>query len=396
MVNNMIYLDNAATTAIHPKVLDAMLPYLNETYANPSSVHSPARKVRGAIDDSRKKIAQAISAQPDEIFFTSGGTESNNWAIKSVVEAATSMGRGRHIITTSVEHHAVFHVCEYLTSLGCEITYLPVNSEGIVTAEVLEKAIRPDTCLVSIILANNEIGSIIPMSNLSNITKKYKIPLHTDAVQAVRHIPVNVNDLGVDLLSLSAHKFGGPKGIGALYVRKGTRITPMIHGGAQEKNRRAGTENVSGIVGMGIALERAIAEMVTESTYVKNLRDTLINEILTTIPHTRLNGVAGANRLPGNVNISFRFIEGESLLLHLDMQGIYASTGSACSSGALEPSHVLMSLGLSHELANGAIRFSLGRNNTNEEISRVMDVLRSSVDKLRQLSPLYDDFLNKR
>ena len=392
----MIYLDNAATTAIHPKVLDAMLPYLKEAYANPSSVHSPARKVRGAIDDSRKKIAQAISAQPDEIFFTSGGTESNNWAIKSVVEAATSMGRGRHIITTSVEHHAVFHVCEYLTSLGCEITYIPVNSEGIVTAEVLEKAIRPDTCLVSIILANNEIGTIIQMANLSKITKNYKIPLHTDAVQAVGHIPVNVDDLGVDLLSLSAHKFGGPKGIGALYVRKGTRITPMIHGGAQEKNRRAGTENVSGIVGMGIALERAIEEMETESAYVKNLRDTLINEILTTIPHTRLNGAAGANRLPGNVNISFRFIEGESLLLHLDMQGIYASTGSACSSGALEPSHVLMSLGLSHELANGAIRFSLGRNNTKEEISRVMDVLRSSVDKLRQLSPLYDDFLKKR
>ena len=392
----MIYLDNAATTALHPKVLEAMLPYLSEAYANPSSVYSPARKVRGAIDDSRKKIAQAISAQPDEIFFTAGGTESNNWAIKSVVEAANSMGRGRHIITTTVEHHAVFHVCEYLTSLGCEITYLPVNSEGFVTAEVLEKAIRPDTCLVSIILANNEIGTIVQMTELGKITKNYKIPLHTDAVQAVGHIPVNVDKLGVDLLSLSAHKFSGPKGIGALYVRKGTRITPMIHGGAQEKNRRAGTENVAGIVGMGIALEISIAEMAVESARVKNLRDTLINEILTTIPHTRLNGAAGANRLPGNINISFRFIEGESLLLHLDMQGIYASTGSACSSGALEPSHVLMSLGLSHELANGAIRFSLGRNNTNEDIRKVMDVLRSSVNKLRQLSPLYDDFLQKR
>ena len=392
----MIYLDNAATTALHPKVLEAMLPYLSEDYANPSSVYSPARKVRGVIDDSRKKIAQAISAQPDEIFFTAGGTESNNWAIKSVVEAADSMGRGRHIITTAVEHHAVFHVCEYLTSQGCEITYLPVDSEGFVTAEVLENAIRPDTCLVSIILANNEIGTIIQMAELSKITKNYKIPLHTDAVQAVGQIPVNVDELGVDLLSLSAHKFNGPKGIGALYVRKGTRITPMIHGGAQEKNRRAGTENVAGIVGMGIALEISTEEMAIESTRVKNLRDMLINEILTTIPHTRLNGAAGANRLPGNVNISFRFIEGESLLLHLDMQGIYASTGSACSSGALEPSHVLMSLGLSHELANGAIRFSLGRNNTNEDVHKIMDVLRSSVDKLRQLSPLYDDFLKKR
>jgi cysteine desulfurase len=395
MVSNMIYLDNAATTALYPQVLEAMLPYLSEAYANPSSVYSPARKVRGAIDDSRRKIATAISAQPEEIFFTAGGTESNNWAIKGVVEAAKSMGRGQHIITTSVEHHAVFHVCEYLTSLGCEVTYLPVNSEGLVTAEVLENAIRPDTCLVSIIHANNEIGTISPMAELSKITKNYKIPLHTDAVQAVGHIPVDVDELGVDLLSLSAHKFHGPKGIGALYVRKGTRITPMIHGGAQEKNRRAGTENVAGIVGMGVALEITMETLDVDSARVKNLRDTLINEILTTIPHIRLNGAAGANRLPGNVNISFRFIEGESLLLHLDMQGIYASTGSACSSGALEPSHVLMALGLSHELANGAIRFSLGRNNTDEDVHKVIAVLRASVDKLRQLSPLYDDFMKK-
>jgi cysteine desulfurase len=286
----MIYLDNAATTALYPQVLEAMLPYLSEAYANPSSVYSPARKVRGAIDDSRRKIATAISAQPEEIFFTAGGTESNNWAIKGVVEAAKSMGRGQHIITTSVEHHAVFHVCEYLTSLGCEVTYLPVNSEGLVTAEVLENAIRPDTCLVSIIHANNEIGTISPMAELSKITKNYKIPLHTDAVQAVGHIPVDVDELGVDLLSLSAHKFHGPKGIGALYVRKGTRITPMIHGGAQEKNRRAGTENVAGIVGMGVALEITMETLDVDSARVKNLRDTLINEILTTIPHIRLNG----------------------------------------------------------------------------------------------------------
>jgi len=387
-----LYFDNAATTAIHPKALEAMLPYLGDSFANPSSVYSPAREVRGAIDEARKKIATAISAMPEEIFFTSSGTESNNWAIKSVVEVATSLGKGKHIITTSVEHHATFHVCEYLAAQGCEVTYLPVNSEGFISPSTLEAAIRPDTCLITIILANNEIGTILPVAEFSAIAKNHKIPIHTDAIQAVGHIPVNVDDLGVNLLSLSAHKFNGPKGVGVLYIRKGTRITPMTHGGAQERNRRAGTENVAGIIGMAVALEIAIKNLPTETTRIINMRDKLINEILTTIPHTKLNGAAGANRLPGNVNISFRFIEGEALLLHLDMQNCCASTGSACSSGALEPSHVLMAMGISHEMANGALRFSLGRENTEDEIDKLMQILRKSVERLREMSPLYDDF----
>ena len=390
MANNNpgLYFDNAATTSLHPKALDAMMPYLTESYANPSGVYRPAQKVRTAIDDARRSIAEAISASPEELFFTAGGTEADNWAIKGVLESSAPK---KHVITSAIEHHGIFYVCEYLEKQGVDITYLPVSSDGFVSPESVEKAIREDTCLVSVMLANNEVGTIQPLAEISRITKEHSIPLHTDAVQAVGHMPVDVNALGVDLLSLSAHKFHGPKGIGALYVRKGTQISRLFHGGAQERNRRAGTENVPGIIGMSVALANILSELPSETPRLTRLRDRLINEILTTIPYTKLNGAAD-NRLPGNVNISFRFIEGEALLLHLDMQGCQASTGSACSALSLEPSHVLMAMGLSHEFANGAIRFSLGRDNCDEDVDKLLTMLRTSVEKIRAMSPLYDDF----
>ena len=388
----MIYLDNAATTPLHPAAKAAMLPYLDTAFANPSSVYSPARAERKAVDEARQIIADAIGAQASEIYFTSNGTEADNWAIKGIVESTTK----KHIITSSVEHHGIFNVCEHLIKQGYDVTYLPVDETGLVSVQDVEKAIRPDTCLVSIMLANNEVGTIQPVKEISEITKKHKIPLHTDAVQAVGHIPVDVNDLGVDLLSLSAHKFYGPKGAAALYIKKGTKIAPMMHGGMQERNRRAGTENVMGLVGMSAALKASIEEMPHELVRITKLRNRIINEILENIPHTVLNGATEENRLPGNANISFRFIEGESLLLYLDMQGCCASTGSACSSGALEPSHVLMAMGVSHELANGAIRFTLGRENSDEDVDKLMSILIPAVTKLRELSPLYDDFLSHK
>lgn len=388
----MLYFDNAATTPLRPEVLDAMMPFLTENFYNPSSVYAPARKVRAAIDDARVIIADSLNAAPEEIFFTSGGTESDNWAIKGALEASK---RGKHVITTQTEHHGILYVCKHLEKSGHDITYLPVDGEGFVAPADLAAAIRAETAVVSIMLANNEIGTIQPIRALSEITNAHGVPFHTDAVQAVGHIPVDVKEAGVQMLALSAHKFGGPKGIGALYVKKGTPVFPMFQGGAQEKNRRAGTENVAGIVGMGEALRLSAEEMPAENARVSALRDMLIGEILTKIPHTILNGAKNKNRLPGNVNISFRFIEGESLLLHLDMQNCCASTGSACSSGALEPSHVLMALGLGHELANGALRFSLGSNNTAADIPKLMQILQPAVEKLRNLSPLYDDFLEK-
>ena len=386
----MIYLDNAATTPLHPKARAAMLPYLTEIFANPSSVYSPAREVRKAIDEARQITAQAISANANEIFFTASGTESDNWAITGVLEASK---RGKHIITSAIEHPGTFHLCEYLQTSGFDVTFLPVDEQGFVSLQAVENAIRPDTCLVSVMLANNEVGTLQPIAEISKITHKHGILLHTDAVQAVGHMPVHVDELGVDLLTLSAHKFYGPKGIGALYVRKGTDIAPLFYGGMQERGRRAGTENTIGIIGMAAALQAVIEEMPTEQKRLTALRDKLIHSIQTTIPHTKLNGAIGDKRLAGNVNISFRFIEGESLLLHLDMQGCYASTGSACSSGSLEPSYVLMAMGLTHELANGAIRFSLGRENTEEDIDNLLAILQPTVQKLRDLSPLYDDFM---
>lgn len=388
----MIYMDNAATTPLHPNAKAAMLPYLTEVYANPSSAYSSARQVRKAVDEARQITAQAISATPAEIFFTAGGTEADNWAIKGVLEATEP--KGRHIITSSIEHPGILNMCKYLETKGYDVTFLPVDTEGFVQPSQVEDAIRPDTCVVSIMLANNEVGTIQPIKEISKITRAHKIAFHTDAVQAIGHMPVNVDELGVDLLSLSAHKFYGPKGIGALYVRKGTPISPLFYGGAQERSRRAGTENIMGIAGMGAALSAAMEVLPTEQMRLIALRDKLINEILSSIPHTLLNGAVGSKRLPGNVNISFRFIEGESLLLHLDMHNCYASTGSACSSGALDPSHVLMAMGLSHELANGALRFTLGRKNTDDDIHKLMEILQPTVQKLRDLSPLYDDFKN--
>ena len=383
-----LYFDNAATSPLHPAALAAMLPFLEGDYANPSSMYAPARQARKAVDNARQIVAGTLNAKPEEIFFTSSGTEGANWAIKGVVESGST--KGRHIVTTVAEHHAVLYACRHMENLGYEVTYLPVDGEGLVSPQAVQAAIRPDTVLVSIILANNEIGAIQPLPAIGEITRQAGVVLHTDAVQAVGHIPVDVEDLKVDILSLSAHKFSGPKGVGAQYIRKGTKISPILHGGAQERGRRAGTENVAGIVGLATALKASAGDR--DKGYIYRLRDRLISEILANIPHTRLNGPVD-NRLPGNVNVSFSFIEGESLLLHLDMLGCQASTGSACSSGALEPSHVLMAMGLSHELANGAIRFSLGRDNTDEDIDRLMDILPKSVARLRELSPLYDDFM---
>ena len=387
-----LYFDNAATTPLHPKALAAMMPFLSNNFANPSSVYSPARQARKAIDEARAAVAAAIGAKPEEIFFTGSGTEADNWAIKGALEAHKN--KGRHIITTAAEHHAVLYTCKHLEKQGYDITYLPVDQYGFVCPQAVEAAIRPDTVLVSIIMANNEVGAIQPMAAIGGITRKAGVILHTDAVQAVGHIPVNVAELNVDILSLSAHKFYGPKGIGAQYIRKGVNIAPLIRGGAQERNRRAGTENVAGIVGLAAALSAALEEMPSELARVSALRDGLIDSLLAAVPHIQLNGPRD-NRLPGNVNISFAFIEGESLLLHLDMQGCQASTGSACSSGALEPSHVLTAMGISHEMANGAIRFSLGRDNTQEDVDKLVAMVAASAKRLRELSPLYDDFLKQ-
>ncbi|MCL2373406.1 MAG: cysteine desulfurase [Defluviitaleaceae bacterium] len=386
-MNHGFYFDNAATTRLHPAALEAMMPYFADAYANPSSIYRPAQQVRRAIDEARKTVAEAIHAKPEEIFFTSGGTEADNWALKGMVK------QGGHLITTSIEHHGIFHVAEFLKATqGAEVTYLPVDDTGMVNPAGLEKAIRPDTSLVSIMLANNEVGSIQPIRQLAAIAHAKGVPFHTDAVQAVGHIPVYVDELGVDMLSLSSHKFNGPKGTGALYVKKGTKLTPSLHGGAQERNRRAGTENVAGIIGMARALEISMQEMPKESSRITELRNRLIDEITSTIPHSYLNGPQD-NRLPGNVNISFRFIEGEAILIHLDMHGFQASTGSACSSLSLSPSHVLMAMNRGHELTNGAIRFSLGIDNTASHITSLVATLQSSVAKIRSLSPLYDDYL---
>ncbi|MCL2405955.1 MAG: IscS subfamily cysteine desulfurase [Defluviitaleaceae bacterium] len=384
-----LYFDNAASTPLHASALAAMMPYLSDNYTNPSSIYTPARAARKAIDEARVTVASTINAKPEEIYFTGSGTEAINWAIRGVLEAQAQ--KGRHVVTTAAEHHATLYTCKHLEKLGYEITYLPVDAEGYVAPEAVSAAIRNDTVLVSIIMANNEVGTIQPMAAIGEITRKAGITLHTDAVQAVGHIQVDVEALQVDILSLSAHKFYGPKGVGAQYIKKGTRIAPLLIGGAQERGRRAGTENVAGIVGLAAALSVSAAEMAGEELRISALRDMLINEILARIPHTRLNGPR-TNRLPGNVNVSFSFIEGESLLLHLDMLGCQASTGSACSSGALAPSHVLTAMGLSHELANGAIRFSLGRDNTAQDIDNLMVMLEKSVARLRELSPLYDDF----
>jgi len=382
-----IYLDHAATTYTKPEVLDEMLPYFTSKFGNPSSVHSFGREARKALDLARERVAKAINADPTEVFFTAGGTEADNWAIKGA--ALANQKKGNHIITTAIEHHAVFHTCNYLERNGFEVTYLPVDSYGLVDPEQVRNAINERTILISVMAANNEIGTIQPIKEIGAIAKEKGILFHTDAVQAIGSIPIDVKDMNIDLLSLSAHKFYGPKGVGALYVRKGAKVQQMIHGGAQEKNRRAGTENLPAIVGLGKAIELATQDIPGRNARIEALRDRLINGILSKVEYTRLNGHP-TKRLPGNVNFSFEFIEGEALLLSLDIQGIAGSSGSACTSGSLDPSHVLLAIGLPHEIAHGSLRLSLGDENTEEEIDYVLEVLPKIVQRLREMSPLFN------
>lgn len=383
-----IYLDNAATTPVRSEVLEAMLPYFTQKFGNASTIYSYGREAKEALEESRKNVAQLIGANAEEIFFTSGGTESDNWALRGI--ASANVKKGKHIITSSVEHHAVLHTCRDLEKQGFKITYLPVDKDGLINVKDVADAITDETILVSIMHANNEIGTIQPINEIAKVIKQKnpEIIFHTDAVQTAGKIPVNVNNLGVDLLSMSAHKIYGPKGVGALYIRKGTRIAPFMTGGAQESSRRAGTENIAGIVGFGKAAELAVCEQQEQFEKLTLLRDRLMQGILNTIPYTRLNGHPTL-RLPHNVNISFEFIEGESILLNLDMKGICASSGSACTSGSLDPSHVLLAIGLPHEIAHGSLRLTLGRENSQEDVDYVLEVLPGIINKLRQMSPLF-------
>jgi cysteine desulfurase len=380
-----IYMDHAATTPVRQEVIAAMLPFHHEHFGNPSSIYSIARESKKVVESAREIVAKGLSAEPGEIYFTSGGTESDNWALKGI--AFANRKKGDHIITSAIEHHAVLHPAQYLERQGFRFTYLPVDPFGLVDPGALEDAITDKTILVSIMTANNEIGTIEPIRELGKISRDHGVLFHTDAVQAVGHIPISVKDDCIDLLSLSAHKFYGPKGMGALYIRKGTKIDPLLHGGGQERNRRAGTENLAGIVGLAAALDLSIRDMRQEAERLGRLRELLITGILGTIPHTRLNGHP-LKRLPGNVNVSVEYVEGESMLLLLDQEGISASTGSACTSGSLEPSHVLLSIGLRHEVAHGSLRLTLGESNTLEDADRVLQVLPRIVGKLREMSPL--------
>lgn len=386
----MIYLDNAATTRVTESVFEAMKPYFCEQYANPSAIYSFTGKARKAVDEARKNVAGLIGASINEIYFTAGGSESDNWALKAVAEAYKE--KGKHIITSNIEHHAILHTCKYLEKQGYEVTYIGVDKDGIVNLEELEAAIRPDTILISIMAANNEIGTIEPLKEIGEIAKKHNILFHTDAVQAYGHIPLNVDELNIDLLSASGHKFHGPKGVGFLYVRKNVKLGAFIHGGAQERSRRAGTLNTPGIVGVGEAARNA-GEMMEENMLKEiKLRDYLIDRVLNEIPYSHLNGHK-SNRLAGNANFCFRFIEGESLLILLDQKGICASSGSACTSGSLDPSHVLLAIGLPHEIAHGSLRLTLSEDTTKEEIDYTVDELKKIIERLREMSPLYEDFV---
>jgi cysteine desulfurase len=381
-----IYLDYAATTPTHPEVVQAMLPYFTDNFGNPSSIYSYGQEAKGAIEEARPKVAGLIGARDEEIIFTSGGTESDNFALKGI--AFANENKGDHIITTTIEHHAVLESCKFLERRGFSVTYLPVDEYGLVDPDDVKKAITERTILISVMHANNEVGTIQPIAEVARIAREAGVPFHTDAVQTSGHIPVDVNNIGVDLLSISAHKLYGPKGVGGLYIRKGTKITPFMHGGGQERGKRASTENVPGIVGFGKAAELARQEMNGEAGRLTGLRDKLITGILERIDHTRLNG-HHVRRLPNNVNISVEFVEGESMCLNMDLEGICASTGSACSSGSLEPSQVLLALGLDHVQAHGSLRFTLGKWTTEDEIDRVLEVLPQVVAKLRAMSPLF-------
>ncbi|MFR1707763.1 MAG: cysteine desulfurase NifS [Clostridium sp.] len=390
-MNKPVYMDYAATTYTKPEVLEEMLPYFTEFYGNPSSIYSISRETKKAIDKARSRVAKAINADSTEIYFTGGGSEADNWAIKGI--ALANKNKGNHIITTKIEHHAVLHTCEYLEKQGFEVTYLDVDENGAIRLEDLKNAIKPTTVLVTIMAANNEIGTIQPIKEIGEICKERKVFFHTDAVQAIGHIDMDVKDMNIDALSLSGHKIYGPKGVGVLYLRKGIRIHNLVHGGAQERNRRAGTENVAGIVGLGKAIELAMESLKEEKERLTYLRDKLIKGLLA-IPYSKLNGPRGDKRLPGNVNISFEFIEGESVLLMLDAKGICASSGSACTSGSLDPSHVLLAIGLPHEVAHGSLRLSMGAKTTEEEVDYVIETVPAIVQRLRDMSPLYDSFIN--
>lgn len=392
-MEKLIYLDNAATTKTAPEVVEAMLPYFSELYGNPSSVYEFAGKSKQAVMEARKEIAEVLGAKTEEIYFTAGGSEADNWALKAAFEAYKS--KGNHIITTKIEHHAILHTCEYLEKQrGAEITYLDVDENGLVRLEDLEKAIRPETILISVMFANNEIGTIEPIKEIGMLAREHGILFHTDAVQAFGQLPIQVDECNIDMLSSSAHKINGPKGIGFLYIRKGVKIRSFVHGGAQERRRRAGTENVPGIVGYGAAAKRAAETMEVRTAKEVELRDHMIKRIISEIPYAKLNGDP-VKRLPNNVNISFRFIEGESLLLMLDGYGICASSGSACTSGSLDPSHVLLAIGLPHEIAHGSLRLTLSEETTREEIDFTVDKLKDIVQNLRNMSPLYEDFIKK-
>ncbi|MCI8708825.1 MAG: cysteine desulfurase NifS [Dorea sp.] len=391
-MEKMIYLDNAATTRTAPEVVEAMLPYFTENYGNPSSVYRFAAKNKCGVDRQREAIAEILGANANEIYFTAGGSESDNWAVKAAAEAYRE--KGNHIITTKIEHHAILHTAEYLEKQGYDVTYLDVDEDGLVDTDELEKAIRPETILISVMFANNEIGTVQPIKEIGRIAKEHGILFHTDAVQAFGQIPIQVDGLGIDMLSASGHKLNGPKGIGFLYIRKGVKIRSFIHGGAQERRRRAGTENVPGIIGLGTAAKRAARTMEERAERESALRDYLISRVMAEIPHTKLNGHA-TKRLPNNANFSFRFVEGEALLLNLDMKGICASSGSACTSGSLDPSHVLLAIGLPHEIAHGSLRLTLGEDTVKEEIDYVVDALKEIVKRLREMSPLYEDFIRK-
>lgn len=392
-MKKMIYLDNAATTRTAPEVVEAMLPYFTENYGNPSSVYEFAGVSKKAITDSRETIAKILGAKTEEIYFTAGGSEADNWALKAAFEAYK--GKGNHIITTKIEHHAILHTCQYLEKeRGARITYLDVDEDGVVKLDELEKAITPETILISVMYANNEIGTIQPIREIGMIAKEHDILFHTDAVQAFGQVPINVDTDNIDMLSSSGHKINGPKGIGFLYIRKGVKIRSYVHGGAQERKRRAGTENVPGIVGYGVAAKLAADTMEVRTAKEAELRDYLIQRITTEVPYTKLNGHS-EKRLPNNVNISFRFIEGESLLIMLDMDGICGSSGSACTSGSLDPSHVLLAIGLPHEIAHGSLRLTLGEDTTKEDLDYVVERIKIIVEHLRSMSPLYEDFVKK-
>ncbi|GAA0683835.1 MULTISPECIES: cysteine desulfurase NifS [Clostridium] len=392
-MDKVVYMDYSATTYTKDEVLKEMLPYFTQHFGNPSSTYGLARETTKAIDTARERVAKALNCDRSEVYFTGGGSEADNWALKGV--AFANVKKGKHIITTRIEHHAVLHTCEYLQKLGFEITYLDVDKEGFIDVEELKKAIRKDTILVSVMFANNEIGTIEPIKEIGKVCKENGVLFHTDAVQAIGHVEIDVKEMNIDLLSLAAHKFYGPKGIGALYIRRGVRIDNLIHGGAQERNRRAGTENIASIVGLGKAIEMATTDIEGKTKRLNALRDKLIDGLLEKVPYTRLNGPRYEGRLNNNVNICFNFIEGEGILLWLDEAGICASSGSACTSGSLDPSHVLLSIGLPHEVAHGSLRLTIGDGTTEEEVDYALEQIPPIIERLRSMSPLWHDFLKK-